>query len=59
MIGGIHIGYFIVKKKFVNEDGGKKNTYQVSNVQIKDTNFPTRRLEKWEKLGWIEWHKDA
>jgi hypothetical protein len=51
------MGYFIVKKEFTNEDKGKKTTYQSGGVQISDANFPKRRLEKWEKLGWIEWHK--
>ena len=54
---GENIGYFIVKKEFTNEDDGKKNTYQPGGAQISDANFPKRRLEKWEKLGWIEWHK--
>jgi hypothetical protein len=51
------MGYFIVKKEFTNEDKGKKTTYQPGGAQVSDANFPKRRLEKWEKLGWIEWHK--
>ncbi len=54
---GEDIGYFIVKKEFTNEDKGKKTTYQSGDAQISDANFPKRRLEKWETLGWIEWHK--
>ena len=51
------MGYFIVKKEFTNQDDGKKIKYQPSDVKRDDSGIPDRRLEKWEKLGWIEWHK--
>jgi hypothetical protein len=54
---GERMGYFIVKKEFTNEDKDKKTTYQPGGAQISDAKFPKRRLEKWEKLGWIEWHR--
>lgn len=51
------MGYFIVKKEFTNQDDNKKTKYQPSEVKIDDSGIPDRRLEKWEKLGWIEWHR--
>lgn len=57
LLDGESMGYFIVKKEFTNEDKDKKTTYHPGGAQISDANFPKRRLEKWEKLGWIEWHK--
>ncbi len=51
------MGYFIVKKEFTNQDDDKKIKYQPSDVKIDDSGIPDRRLEKWAKLGWIEWHK--
>jgi hypothetical protein len=51
------MGYFIVKKEFTNQDDGKTTKYQPSGVQINDSKFPASRLKKWEKLGWIEWHR--
>lgn len=51
------MGYFIVKKQFSNQDDGKIRKYIPSEVQINDSKIPKDRLEKWEKLGWIEWHK--
>jgi len=51
------MGYFIVKKEFTNQDDGKKIKYQPSDVKRDDSGIPDHRLEKWEKLGWIEWHK--
>jgi hypothetical protein len=51
------MGYFIVKKEFTNDDKGQKTKYRVSDVKISDAKFPTSRLEKWQKLGWIVWTK--
>ena len=51
------MGYFIVKKEFTNQDDDKKTKYQPSDVKINDSGIPDRRLENWEKRGWIEWHK--
>ena len=51
------MGYFIVKKESTNQDDDKKIKYQPSGVKIDDSGIPDRRLEKWEKLGWIEWHR--
>ncbi len=51
------MGYFIVKKEFSNEEKGQKTKYKVSDVKISDSKFQNSRLEKWQKLGWIEWHK--
>lgn len=52
------MGYFIVKKEFSNQEKGQTTKYIPSEVKINDSKFQKSRLEKWQKLGWIEWHKE-
>ena len=58
MLGVIHMGYFIVKKEFSNQEKGQTTKYIPSEVKHDDSKFQKSRLEKWQKSGWIEWHKE-